>query len=227
MSGIPRLRALGHAALCVVGVVLSCMPERVEVGRDSTLDVSPAGEAGSGASTSRASGGASGADAGQSGAESPSNASAQGGTQAEGGASSGGPPSSGAGGSAGSAELACPNAGAGAVLWSLDTFCKTFGCASSVEAAKVYLLSQYSDCSGLAAEVSDGCGRLVVSVSGADTGGAYVFEGDPPRLVGASIHRAVPWGPCDVERYFGGVMPESCAAATTCTFCGAEGTCAP
>ena len=46
MSGTPRLRELVHAALCVAVVVAACMPERVEVGRDSTLEVFTAGEGG-------------------------------------------------------------------------------------------------------------------------------------------------------------------------------------
>lgn len=231
MSGFPRLGGLVPVALGVAAVLVACMPGRVEVGRDSTVDVFTAGEPGAaaaGASPAEANGGASGADGAQSGAEAARGPAAQGGAAGEGGTITGGSPSSGVGGSSGSAALLCPTPGTpDATLWPLDTFCRTFGCASSIEAAKVYLLSQYSDCSGLRAEVSDGCGRLLVSLSAGSSVGVYLFEGEPPALVGASIQRDVPFGPCNVDSYFGGVMPGACATATTCTFCGPEATCPP
>ena len=63
MFRIFRRRALVQAALCVVVMLGACMPARVEVGRDSTLDVVTPGAAGT-LGTS----GASGADGGESGA---------------------------------------------------------------------------------------------------------------------------------------------------------------
>ena len=255
MPAFSRSRELAAVALGALLITFACMPGRVEVGRDSTLDAPVAGEAGmlgSGGAAARGSGGASNAEGG----EAAGGATAHAGTGADGGAlsvgrGSGGASSSGASSSGGSSVAAgagatigtgggigsggttgmpfvCPPEGSHAdTLWPLDNFCRTFGCPSSVDDAKVLLLNQHPDCSGLRADVSDGCGYVQVGMSGASTGDVYVFEGSPPALVGAGIHRDTPWGPCNGFRYVGGVMPAPCDATTLCTFCGPEATCPP
>lgn len=205
MSGSSRSRELVHAVLCGALAVGACMPDRVEVGRDSTLDVPAAGEAGAVGTGAGSSGGNVGTAfaAGRGGA-------------------------GGNGGSAGASEFACPpEPSLGDALWTLDTFCRAFGCPSSVDDAKVFLLNRFSDCSGSRAEVSEGCDTVEVGMSASNTREVYVFQGNPPALVGAGSERDAPFGPCNVVRYFGGVMPRACDAVTTCTFCGPEATCPP
>ena len=53
----------------------------------------------------------------------------------------------------------------------------------------------------------------------------FVYAEDTRALVGATIHRDQPWGPCNVFRYYAGVNANGCQATTACAFCGEMATC--
>ncbi|HEV8548969.1 MAG TPA: hypothetical protein VGQ57_08075 [Polyangiaceae bacterium] len=113
------------------------------------------------------------------------------------------------------------------VLWPLDTFCQAFGCPNSPDDAVMRLLGASGGCTGVRSELRKGCDELQLSVSATSTGSMYLFAANPVSLVGAGINSDIPWGPCKVLRYYGGVPPQSCNASDSCSFCDSTAKCAP
>lgn len=245
------LVALGFAA---------CMPEEVEVGRDSTLDAT-AGAGGRAPAVHRESDAGDSDMDGGAGAE-PS--SSKGGTMAAGGATTsrggngglagtagppragnagmGGSPASvsgaggdfgraggavvaGSGGSTSTLGYDCPAEGSQDVLWTLEMFCSAFSCPTSADGAKDLLARSFDGCPGLFNEVRTGCGLSQISVTTESLSDAFVYSEETAELVGAAMHADKPWGPCNIFRYYAGVQPRGCQAATACAFCGSMATC--
>jgi hypothetical protein len=122
-------------------------------------------------------------------------------------------------------DFDCPEEGSQDVLWTLEMFCSAFSCPTSADGAKDLLARSFDGCPGLFNEVRTGCGLSQISVTTESLSDAFVYAEDTAELVGAAMHADKPWGPCNVFRYYAGVLPRGCQAATACAFCGSMATC--